>query len=168
MQACTHPRTQTRIMSGHPDQPLPLEESAAGEFAVRPDERPRMPEPPPVRLVAVEDVRIDAPAGLHDPLDGFYTGLLKFNREYADPDVIVYGAENFRLLVKLVDPPVLRDDLRPILIEVPDLLAVEHELVEREIEYERIRRIALAHTSLLLMDPARNWVELTERRAVAG
>lgn len=149
-------------MSERSEQSLPLEDAA--QSVSRPDARPRMPEPPPVRLVAVEDVRIDAPRGLHEPLDDFYASLLKFNREYADPEVIVYGAENFRLLVKLIDPPVLRDDLRPILIEVPDLLAVEHELVERKTDYQRLRRLTLAHASLLLLDPARNWVELYEYR----
>jgi hypothetical protein len=147
---------------------LPLEHVEGGGFEPRPDRRARMEEPPPVRLVAVEDVRVEAPAGLEKQLDEFYGGILKFEREYADGDVIVYGAENFRLLIKVVEPPVLRDDMRPILIEVPNLLAVEHQLVDLKIEYQRLRRLTLAHASLFLMDPARNWVELIEYRAMLG
>lgn len=127
-----------------------------------------MSEPPPVRLVAVEDVRVDAPVDSQAALNEFYGDMLKFNREYADGDVVVFGAENFRLLIRLVDPPVLRDDLRPILIEIPDLLAMENALVARKIDYQRIRRLTLAHASLVLMDPARNFVELLEYRSATG
>jgi len=118
--------------------------------------------------VAVEDVRVESPAGLEPELDAFYIELLKFEKEYADGDVIVYGAENFRLLVKVIEPPVLRDDMRPLLIEVPNLLEIEHQLIDLKIEYQRLRRLTPAHMSLFLMDPARNWVELVEYRALLG
>jgi hypothetical protein len=154
-------------MSDPNDRSLPLE-NAEGAFAPVPDRRARMEEPPPVRLVAVEDVSIDAAAGLETQLDAFYVNLLKFEREYADGDVIVYGAENFRLMVKIVEPPVLRDDLRPLLIEVPNLLEIEHQLIDLKVEYQRLRRLAIGHTSLLLLDPARNWVELVEYRPLLG
>lgn len=150
-----------------PDNSLPLE--SAPEYAeLLPDRRARMEEPPPVRLVAVEDVRVETAAGLEKQLDAFYGDLLKFVKEYADGDVIVYGAENFRLMVKVVEPPVLRDDLRPLLIEVPNLSELEHQLIDLKIDYERIRRLSPAHASLVLMDPARNWVELVEYRALLG
>src|SRR5687767_7663075 len=63
------------------DDPIELE--AAGDtsgFRARGDRRPRMPEPLPVKLLAVEDVRLPATAGLEAQLDGFYVGLLEFER----------------------------------------------------------------------------------------
>jgi hypothetical protein len=44
-----------------------------------------MPEPLPVRLVAVADVRLPAPAGVERALDAFYVGLLGCVREGAEP-----------------------------------------------------------------------------------
>src|SRR5688500_3253769 len=122
------------------ERSLPLDHVEEA-FDPRPDQRARMEEPPPVRLVAVEDVRVEASAGLEKQLDEFYAGLLKFVREYGDEDVLVYGAENFRLLVKIVEPPVPRDDMRPILIEVPNLPEIEHQLIDLKIEYQRLRRL---------------------------
>lgn len=155
------------MLQEEPDSSLPLE-SAPAYAELLPDRRARMEEPPPVRLVAVEDVRVETAAGLEKQLDAFYIDLLKFVKEYADGDVIVYGAENFRLMIKVIEPPLLRDDLRPLLIEVPTLVEVEHQLIDLKIEYERLRRLSPAHTSLVLMDPARNWVELVEYRAMLG
>src|SRR5690242_12497792 len=44
------------------------------------DRRPPMPEPPTVRLVAVEDVTIIAPSGAERELDALYVDVLKFER----------------------------------------------------------------------------------------
>src|SRR5688500_8447719 len=44
------------------------------------DPRPRLLEPLPVRLIAVEDVRLPAPAGVETKLDAFYVVLLGFER----------------------------------------------------------------------------------------
>src|SRR5688500_2245062 len=61
------------------DNPLELEETP-GDYQPRPDNRPRMPEPLPVKLVAVEDVTMVAPAGIAPRLDEFYVGLFGFER----------------------------------------------------------------------------------------
>src|SRR5262245_11191678 len=95
-----------------------------------------MPEPPPVWLVAIEDVRAPADAGLEVQLDEFYTGLLRFDRDLSVEAQIVYKAENLRLLLDVIEPPVQRDDFRPIAIEVPSLSALEQQLIEREIEFQ--------------------------------
>ena len=45
---------------------------------------------------------------------------------------------------------------------------LEHQLIDLKIDYQRIRRLTTADTSLLLLDPARNWVELIEHRPLMG
>src|SRR4029453_2652660 len=68
-----------------------LELEPATGLAPRPDRHPRMDqplplnlfgggEPLPVNLVAVEDVRMPAPAGVEVQLDAFYVALLRFER----------------------------------------------------------------------------------------
>jgi len=131
------------------------------------DKRPHMPEPPPVRLTAVEDVRAIAPPGLEVLLDQFYIGLLLFERdEKANPGDVVYKAENVRLVFTIVEPPIERADMRPIGVEVPSLALIEHRVVEREIDYQRLRGLLAAQEALLLQDPAGNWVSVTESRGV--
>jgi hypothetical protein len=130
------------------------------------DRRPYMPEPPPVRLVAVEDVRAFAGAGLEVQLDEFYVGLLRFDRDLTEEPRIVYKAENVRLVIDVVEPPLQRDDFRPIPVEVQSLTVAQHELMDREIEYEWQRGLSVARDTLLLRDPAGNWVAITERRGV--
>src|SRR5688572_7744007 len=68
------------------DDPIELEVAEGGEGGARfragsgGDRRPRMPEPLPVRVLAVEDVRLPATAGLEPQLDDFYVGLFGFER----------------------------------------------------------------------------------------
>ena len=61
----------------------------------KPDVRPKIEEPPPGRLVSIEDSQLWAGAGLERELDDFYVGLLKFERQQAENE-IVYRAENLR------------------------------------------------------------------------
>jgi hypothetical protein len=138
-------------------------EPARGQFKPALDERRHMPEPPPVRLVAVEDVHLAAVSGKAPELDALYVGLLRFEREPAEA-ALVYRAENFRLRFDVQRPPVERDDYRAAMIEVPDLAAVEKKLIEDEIEYERQRGLSPAHDQLVLRDPAGNWISLGEMR----
>jgi hypothetical protein len=136
-------------------------ESAGGDYKPQPDKRPHMPEPPPVRLTAVEDVHAPAPFGLAPQLDAFYVQLLRFEREPAEA-ALTYRADNFRLHFDITEQPLEREDFRPILIEVPRLGEVELQLVEREIEYERHRGLTPGQDQLILRDPAGNWVALSE------
>ena len=143
---------------------MELEETAAG-FSLEPDRRARMPVSPPVRLVTVEDARLPAPAGAEPRLDSFYVGLLRFERDAAS-DFPVYRAENFRLQFEVLEPPLKREDMRPLGIVVPSLAEVEGKLVDAEIEYVRQRGLQPAQESLVLLDPAGNWLEISESRGV--
>lgn len=188
-----------------------IELEAAGDAAglgTRGDRRPRMPEPLPVKLLAVEDVRLPATAGLEARLDDFYAGLLEFERvdvelprprakveplpgvreEGRDWPMIrrgriglppalasadrphtfgpVYRAENFRVHFDLVEGLVERESVRPLGIEVLSLAAAEAKLAAADIEYARQRGVSPGQESLLLTDPAGNWIELVEMRPV--
>lgn len=131
------------------------------DFKPARDKRPHIPEPPPVRLVAVNDVRLPAAAGRERELDSFYVGLLRFERD-EDETFPVYWAENFCLRFDIHEPPLSRDDLRPTGIQVPSLGALEQTLNDEERPYSRQRGLLPGTQSLLLTDPAGNWVEVTE------
>jgi len=149
---------------------IPMEEHAsAGADQGDADPRPRLPDPLPVRLVAVENVRMLAPRGADERLDAFYVGLLGFDR-YCAPEAgggeLVFRADNFLLRFQFVDPPLVHDTLRPQGIEVDDLLALEKRFVEAELEFTRERGITPGRETLLLLDPAGNWVEIGEIRLI--
>ena len=157
------------------DRSIPMEDEASAVADVGgADPRPRLPEPLPVRLVAVEDVRMPAPRGVDEKLDAFYIGLLGFERADGDgsagggddPNELVYRAENFLLRFRLLDRPLAHETLRPQGIEVPDLLELEKKFMEAELEYTRERGITPGRETLLLLDPAGNWVEIGEIRLI--
>src|SRR3989442_13852823 len=93
----------------------PLEPSPE-QFQFKPtvDRRPRVPEPLPVKLVAVADARLPAAAGLEQKLDAFYVRLLGFERRHDEPDrprgeaAISYPADNFTLHPSGEGPPLGR------------------------------------------------------------
>ncbi len=146
--------------------PIQLEESTGTAPAA--DGRRRMDELPPVRLVAVDDVRMTTPTAAAAELDGFYADVLLFRREPAPAGQLTYRAENARLRLTLTDavPSAERDGVRPQGIQVPSLVDVERLLREREVEYDRVRGLLPGLLSLLLRDPAGNWVELFESPVV--
>jgi hypothetical protein len=218
------------------DQPtndaIELEEVSDGGAAPgAPDSRPLMPEPLPVRLVAVADVRLPAPAGVERALDAFYVDLLGCVREGAPPkprrliepllgvrteapvtapplalglrnredepatkpaelpDAApgceapaaaevrtpsgrralcgpVYLADNYAIRFDILEAPVERVTFRPLTVEVPSLAEAEAKLMEAEMEYTRQRGLNLGEESLVLLDPAGNWVEIVEMRVV--
>jgi len=129
------------------------------------DRRPVIPEPLPVRLVAIEDVHLPAPAGREVELDEFYAGMWGFERDTRESSV-VYRADNFRLRFDVLEPPIQRQEMRPVQIEVRSLLRAEHKLVEAKIEYERQKGLTPASDALLLLDPAGNWVALSEMKEI--
>lgn len=135
---------------------------APGRPAVPQDVRPKMPEPPPVRLVAVADVRLTSRPDAIRNLDGFYVGILGFVREGGD-DGPFYRADNFRLLFE-VRPDRPREDCRVVRVEVPSLAAAEQKLFAAGIEYTRLRGLVPGTECLALMDPAGNWLEIVESR----
>lgn len=149
-----------------PDEPMGLDEPA-GPFKAAGDARPRMPEPLPVKLVTVDDARLVTPAGLEVELDEFYVGLLGFQRVAgSECDVVSYRAENFDLHFDVLEPPVRRESLRAIGVEVASLAEVELKLIEREVPYTRQKGLVPGRDALVLADPAGNWVELTESRLI--
>jgi hypothetical protein len=123
-----------------------------------------MPEPLPVRLIAVEDVHLPAPSGI-DPiaLDAFYVGLLEFHRIAGE---LAYQAENFALRFGLAQTPVVHESLRPLGVEVLSLAETEKMIIAAELEYTRQRGLTPGTETLLLLDPAGNWVEIGEIKLV--
>jgi catechol-2,3-dioxygenase len=140
----------------------------APETGIRPvaDRRPRMFDPLPVNLIAIEDVRLPTPGGVEAELDAFYVDLLGFERMH-DQAQPTYRAENFCLRFDVAEPGVVEHNMRPQGIEVASLAAAVNQLTSAEIEYEQIRGLAPGQESLLLRDPAGNWIELVERREIA-
>ena len=128
------------------------------------DRRPRVPEPLPVRLVTVADARLPTAAGLERQLDAFYVGLLGFQRQ-PEGESISYRADNFFLHFQTLEPPLTRQDMRPLGVEVPSLAEMEARLTEAEQEYTRQRGLLPGEESIVLLDPAGNWLELSDRRA---
>jgi hypothetical protein len=142
--------------------PIKIEvDPATTSFEHVEDKRPRVPEPPPVRLVAVEDCNLLAVAGIETDLDAFYVGLLGFEREAAD-GLIVYRAENFRLRFAIVECPESREDYRPLGIATPSLAELAQRFTDAEIEFVRQRGLTPGVEFLLLSDPAGNPLEISE------
>jgi hypothetical protein len=147
----------------HPD-PIELLTPTA-EFHSIADIRPRMPEPLPVKLVTIEHAHLPAAAGLEPRLDDFYITLLGLER-LQPLEALIYRAENFNLYFDVLEPPLERDTLRALGIEVASLAEIEKLLIDREIEYTRQRGLLPGHDSILLQDPAGNWLQLTESRPI--
>src|SRR5262249_13659431 len=124
-----------------------------------------IPEPLPVKLIAIEDVHLPAPAGTEVELDGFYVGLWEFERDPDEPGV-VYRADNFRLRFDVIEPPVQRQELRAGQIEIRSLAEAEHKLTEAKIEHVRQKGLTAGSDSLLVLDPAGNWVALSEMKGI--
>lgn len=142
-----------------------LELEPATGLTPRVDRRQRIDEPLPVNLVAVEDVRLTAPAGVEVKLDAFYIALLGFERMPPATE-LNYRAENVALRFDVQERPVEHENLRPLEIEVPSLAETELKLIEREHEYVRQRGVLPGTETIVLRDPAGNWIELVERRGV--
>lgn len=130
------------------------------------DRRRRIEEPLLVKLVTVNDARLPARLGQEPDLDALYVEILGFQRDAAG-EGLVYRADNFRLRFDLVEGMVRHLDMRPLGIEVmPSLGEVERKLIEVEIEYTRQRGLAPGQESLVLIDPAGNWLEITQYRRI--
>jgi hypothetical protein len=130
-------------------------------ITIEQDRRAKVPEPPPVRLLTIDDAQLIAPAGVESQLDIFYVGILGFERD-ADSIYPIYVAENFRLIFDIFEPPIVRTDFRAIGIEVASLAIIEQKMIEATMEYTRVRSL-MGHDSLALLDPAGNWVEISEQ-----
>jgi hypothetical protein len=138
-------------------------EPGNAEFQPVIDRRARVPEPLPVRLVAIADVRLPAPAGVE--LNAFYVKLLGFERMQPLTE-LTYRADNFELHFEVHERPVMHDSLRALVTEIPSLREAEQKLIDGEYAYTRQRGTAPGTESLVLLDPAGNWLELVERREI--
>lgn len=145
-----------------PAKKIPLE-SPAEASERRDDRRPKIEEPPPVRLMAIEDCQLWAAAGLERELDEFYVGLLNFERQPADNEII-YRAENLRVRVAVLECPLPREDYRPLALAVDSLGALVGRLNDAKIEFVRHYGLTPGQDNLLVSDPAGNPVEISETR----
>jgi len=139
-----------------------MPEWARAVEAARADRRPTLPEPPPVRVEAVRDVRLPCVAGLEVRLDAFYGGLLRMVRE--PTEFPAYQAENVAVRFEVVEVPPERDGTRPTMVRVQFF----NELVERlqadKVEFELVRGLVAGDEGVLLRDPAGNWVAVASWR----
>ena len=142
-----------------------MELEPSTDFKPAIDRRPHIPPPPPVSLVVVEDARLPATVGLERELDSFYVGLLEFERD-EKREGVVYKAENFRLIIDFTEGPVQRDDMRMLGVVVKSLADAMRKLTEAEIEFERERGLVAGEERLVLLDPAGNWVRITQSKAI--
>ena len=169
-----NPSVERRATNG---PALPLEE-APPEAAIRAiggasDDRPHMPEPPPVRLEVISDVVLPTVAGLERQLDAFYVRLLRFERGEpggaADGPRLpgpVYWADNHGVRFEVFEPPGGRESCRPIGIVTPHLDEIVQTLTVEGVEFEYIRGLVAGEDGVLLRDPAGNWLILVPWREV--
>ena len=145
------------------DPSFPLEETASPLGPVE-DTRPRLPEPLPVKLIAVEDVRLPGLGGAEDAMDDLYLELLGFVKD--DPERLAYRADNLSVHFDAVTGLIEREGYRPLQVEVISLRETEKKLIEAEQEYERHRGLTPGSEMLTLFDPSGNLVEIFEARPV--
>lgn len=139
------------------------------------DSRPPMPEPPPVRLVAVEDVVAIAPPGVERALDDFYVGLLRFERVDvplpakrqtepvlgdAAPELPPVRADRPlpRLAAGAIEGPVYRAENRRLCVQIHEPLIERDNLRPQGIEVPSLVAIAVELT--------RREIEYTRQRGI--
>ncbi|HQY88413.1 MAG TPA: hypothetical protein PK402_07125 [Tepidisphaeraceae bacterium] len=144
----------------------PIELEPATGIRPRADLRKPIPEPLPVRLVAIEDVHLPAAAGREVQLDEFYVGLLGLKRAPDRDGMLVYHAENVDLVFDVLEPPIDRAKLTPTPFEVDWIELIIQRLLELEVPYERMRGVMPGHEYVLLVDPAGNWVSLMQHQII--
>jgi hypothetical protein len=154
----------------HDREPIPLLGSSDVSVpldSMRADGRPRMPEPPPVRLIAIADVHLPAARGREKALDTFYVTLLGFHRDTTPEGFVLYRAEKHAIVFDLLDPPIERDRLPMTGIEVESLYLLERALLDQEYPHERVRSVEVGIEQIVVCDPAGNWLAICERSFLA-
>lgn len=126
-----------------------------------------MPEPPVVRVEAIEDVTMDCVAGLEIHMNAFYRDGLGFER-VEDPgfEGLTYKAENVLVRFRVVERPSEKTDLRPLMIQIPHFYDFIRLLNEQETEHEFQRGLTPGLDRVLLRDPSGNWVNIGLRANV--
>lgn len=128
------------------------------------DRRPRMEEPPPVALEAVEHVHLRRPASGREELVRLYVDILEFV-ELETPNVMGFRASNFAVHFDV--ERTTEHDYRPLRVIVASLAATEARLVEQEISYDRQKGLMPGVETLVLKDADGNWIEIRERRELS-
>jgi hypothetical protein len=146
--------------------PIELETATAELKPATDDKRPKMPEPLPVRLIAVADVQLAAQAGKETSMDEFYVEWLGCLRIATDRGLI-YQADNFRVCFELIEGMICHESYRPLQAEIPSLAEIERKVIDAEMEYVWQRGLTPGSESILLRDPCGNWVELTQKRELS-
>ena len=98
-------------------------------------------------------------------LDDFYVKVLAFERQ-PESEFPIYRAENFKLIFDVLEPPIVRETMRPVRIEVPSLRTVSQKLTDARMEFSWQRGLLPGQEALVLLDPAGNWAEISEGRQI--
>jgi hypothetical protein len=162
-----------------PDSPDLPDASGDSGFALEPapaapkpirsndDQRLTVPEPLPVRLNAIADVRLPCPPGVDAAMDALYVSLLKFERLRSDEFHLFYRADNHNLIFQVHNRPVGHDRLAPTMIEVDSLDPLQRHFVDTEFPFQWMRGLTPGGDYLLFQDPAGNWIGVSQRRIVS-
>ena len=142
-----------------------MELEPSTHFRLEPDPRRSIPVPPPVSLNTIDDAMLRATTGFERELDAFYVGLLQFERDLKC-DRVVYKAENFRLRFEFVEGQVIRDDMMMLGIVVKSLADTAKKFDEAKVTFSRERGITAGEERLLLLDPAGNWIRVTQSKRI--
>ena len=117
------------------------------------------------RLLAIDDVRLTAPAGLAEPFREFYADLLGFTPiKSAEPDACLvfrgFPRSGPRLFVTVTETPEERPPRRQAVILVDSLTRMAEALAERHLWFGWSTGWFAHERRLLTQDPGGNWLEL--------
>lgn len=152
------------VRKKHPtSRSIPLAKQRDGVPPIAVDQRPSVPEPPTVRLVAIADVRLSVRPSELPELDRLYVEVLGFERVVGPSSGTAFRAENAELIFNVSEPEQPRTHLRMIAVEVPSLATIEQRLLDRGIEFQWQKSLQPGHDSILVLDPGGNWIEVREK-----
>ncbi len=151
-----------------PPRPLSL---SANPPARRRTPMKRLPYEPPVsatdtpRILAIDDVRLEAQPGHAAALDDFYAALIGLDRVDAPrPDACIafrgWPRSGPRLIVTLVPAPADRPPRRRAAIQVASLYQFADRLLDRRLPFDWTRGWFPCDRRLILHDPAGHRIEL--------
>lgn len=125
---------------------------------------PSQPQPP--RLEALKDIAVQAPQRLAEEARFFYATLLGLPEiEPSDQPTrnrIAFAAQDYRIVVDIVDGAVTPDVQRRAVLVVRSLREVEARLAEHDVTYVVERRLSITGRRLLVEDPAGHRYEIRQ------
>ncbi len=144
------------------EQSLELEQPSF-EFVPQLDDRPKMAQPIPVEIEAVDDLHLPAHRGDARKMHLLYRDILEFV-PLAGVAHLAYQADNFAIHFDIGSSE--RPGYRAVRVIVRSLADVERHLAEAQFEYERQKGLAPGEETLVLQDPDGNWLEIREHREI--